>query len=58
MESGVENKSGAQLPGIERCSCPDGYTGSSCEVNITVSLQSLFTALPLYFDQIQVHLKF
>ncbi|CAB4004005.1 basement membrane-specific heparan sulfate proteoglycan core -like, partial [Paramuricea clavata] len=45
MESGVENKSAVQLPGIERCSCPDGYTGSSCEscaVGYTQSGSSIF----------------
>lgn len=34
MDVGVENITGVQLPGIERCSCPPAYGGYSCEVNI------------------------
>ncbi|XP_046850940.1 basement membrane-specific heparan sulfate proteoglycan core protein-like [Xenia sp. Carnegie-2017] len=31
LESAVESELGTTIPGIERCNCPTGYTGYSCE---------------------------
>ena len=33
MDGRYENASGEEFPGIERCSCPEAYTGYSCEVS-------------------------
>jgi hypothetical protein len=34
MDGGVEDETGVELYGIERCSCPASYTGYSCEASI------------------------
>ena len=38
MDAGIEDETGVEMPGIERCSCPASYTGYSCEASISTHM--------------------